>query len=293
MNIVQGEGYRLYRGDCLEVMAGLDGPVDAIIADLPYGTTACEWDSVIPLASLWAQFRRLIKPNGAIVLFGSQPFTSALVMSNPKWFRYRWVWDKHNAATGLHSERMPMRVDEEIIVFGRGGLTYNPQMEKALYRKDKSRAIPNGDAFSGNIVTRAYDNGCAKYPKSIIRGFSNADQTGKIHPTQKPVDLLAYLIRTYTNPGETVLDCTMGSGTTIVAAIQEGRQGIGIEIGADYFDISVKRCADASRAARGLPKLLSDDGDYSDMPLFANGHDKQLVNANGHPLGGEEVEELA
>lgn len=251
---------QLYHGDCLEVMPTLEaGSVDMILCDLPYGTTACHWDTVIPFAPLWAQYKRLIKPRGAIVLFGSQPFTSALIMSNVEWFKYRWVWDKHNAATGLHAEAMPMRVDEEIMVFGLGNIHYHPQMEKADCRFDRSRMIPNGAAFSGNIVSRTYSNNGMNYPKSIIRGFSNADQVGKVHPTQKPVALLAYLIRTYTNPGDTILDNCMGSGSTGVACIQERRNFIGIEQDAGYFAIASERIANTQPPLplieQGLPVI--------------------------------------
>lgn len=272
--IMQGEGYTLYKGDCLEVMAGLNGPVDAIIADLPYGTTACEWDSVIPLAPLWTQFKQLIKPNGAIVLFASFPFSGALWASNPAWFKYELIWNKTRGSEPQLANVRPQKAHENILIFGQGRLTYNPQMEKRdkpIFRGKLPGHRPNSrtDGRGLNILAspsfdRTYDS---RFPLSVVC-FSNSDQANKFHPTQKPLSLLAYLICTYTNPGETVLDCTMGSGTTIVAAIQEGRKGVGIELDSGYFDISVKRCADASRAARGLPKQLRDDRDYADMPLF-------------------------
>ena len=238
--------YTLHHGDCLDILPTLPAQsVDAIIADPPYGTTACKWDSVIPLDAMWRELKRVIKPNGAIVLFGAQPFTSVLVTSNLQWFKYRWVWDKANAATGLHAKIMPMRVDEEVIVFGSGLTAYNPQMSKTNRRVDKKRVIPNGEAFSGNVMLRVYDNKGVQYPKSIIRGFSNSDQTGKLHPTQKPVDLMRYLVRTYTNAGETVLDFTAGSGSTGVAALLEGRRFIGIEKDAGYYAIMERRCSEA------------------------------------------------
>ena len=240
---------KIYLGDCLEVMKDIpDGSVDAIITDPPYGTTDCKWDSVIPFEPMWEQLKRIIKPKGAIVLFGSQPFTSALVMSNPKAFKYSAVWDKVNAASGLHAKIQPLRSHEDLLVFGYGRLSYRPQMEPAKARTDKPRSIPNGDAFSGKTSERVYNNGGFKYPKTIWR-FSNANQRGKAHPTQKPVALLEYLVRTYTNEGETVLDFTIGSGTTAVAAINTGRNFIGIEKDEKYFEIASKRIKDAMESS--------------------------------------------
>jgi len=227
--------------------------------------TACEWDSVIPLAPLWVQFKRLIKPNGAIVLFGNQPFTSELVMSNPRWFKYCWTWDKKTGKGHLVAKYRPLQQTEDIAVFGQGRIQYNPILtpQKTRRLKEYSRTSIIGGKCDLNYE-RMSD---FLYPKTLLN--FPWSPTDSLHPTQKPVDLLAYLIRTYTNPGETILDCTIGSGTTIVAAIQEGRRGVGIELDSDYFDIAVKRCADASRAARGLPKLLADDRDYAgDLPLF-------------------------
>ena len=237
----------LMQGDCLEWMKEIpDGSVDMVLADPPYGTTACKWDTVIDLPLMWEQLRRIIKPNGAIVMTASQPFTSALVMSNPRALKYVAVWDKVNAGTGLHTKVQPLRSHEDVVVFGYGRLGYNPQMEKAAPRTDKTRSIPNGDAFSGKSVNRAYSNGGERYPKTIWR-FSNANQRGKVHPTQKPVALMEYLIRTYTNEGDTVLDFTMGSGTTGVACKNLGRDFIGIELDKNYFDIAEQRIAEASQ----------------------------------------------
>ena len=233
---------KLYNGDCLEIMKDIpDKSIDMILADLPYGTTACKWDNVIPFEPLWEQYERVIKDNGAIVLTASQPFTSALVMSNPRWFKYGLVWDKVNASSGLHAKIQPLRSHEEILVFGKGGLTYNPQMTKAeKVRVDKEREIPNGEAFNGNVTKRIYNNRGMKYPKSILT-ISNASQKGKVHPTQKPVPLMEYLIKTYTNEGETVLDNCMGSGTTGVACMNTNRNFIGIELDKKYFEIAKER----------------------------------------------------
>ena len=229
-------------GDCLELMKDIpDGSIDMILADLPYGTTACKWDTIIPFDLLWEQYERIIKDNGAIVLTASQPFTSALVMSNPRWFKYALVWDKVNAASGLHAKIQPLRSHEEILVFGKGRLTYNPQMTKAeKVRVDKAREIPNGEAFNGKVTKRIYNNHGMKYPKSILT-ISNASQKGKVHPTQKPVALFEYLIKTYTNEGETVLDNCMGSGTTGVACLNTNRRFIGMELDETYFNIAKER----------------------------------------------------
>lgn len=250
---------RLLHGDCLELMAQIpDGSVDMILCDLPYGTTACKWDSVIPFEPLWAHYKRVIKRNGAIVLTASQPFTSALVMSNPDWFKYALVWDKVNASSGLHAKRQPLRSPEDIVVFGQGTICYQPQMEQAARRVDKPRAIPNGEAFNGRDVYRTYDNQGQKHPKSILT-FSNANQRGKVHPTQKPVALMEYLIKTYTNEGDTVLDNCMGSGTTGVACGNTGRNFIGIEKDDKYFAIA------QARIEAALPALAPRDWTLLDL----------------------------
>ena len=233
----------LMLGDCLERMKEIpDGSVDMVLADPPYGTTACKWDSVIPFEPLWEQYRRVAKRNAAIVLTASQPFTSYLVMSNPNAFKYSAVWDKVNSASGLHAKIQPLRSHEDVLVFGFARLPYNPQMEPAKPRVDKVRSIPNGEAFSGKSAERVYDNGGMKYPKSVWR-FSNASQRGKVHPTQKPVALMEYLIKTYTNEGETVLDNCMGSGTVGVACKNLNRKFIGIEKDETYFKIAQDRIA--------------------------------------------------
>jgi site-specific DNA-methyltransferase (adenine-specific) len=241
---------RIYQMDCLEGMKLIpDKSIDMILCDLPYGTTSCKWDTIIPLEPLWEQYKRIIKDNGAIVLTAAQPFTSNLVMSNIEWFKYALVWDKVNASSGLHAKLQPLRSHEDILIFGKGKITYNPQMEKAeKHRLDKEREIPNGDAFGGKLKKRIYDNKGLKYPKSIIK-ISNANQRGKFHPTQKPVALFEYLIKTYTNEGEIVLDNCIGSGTTAVAALKTNRRFIGFETEPEYIQIANKR----------LEAVLSDD----------------------------------
>ena len=203
-------------------------------------TTACKWDTIIPFEPLWEQYERVIKDNGAMVLTASQPFTSALVMSNPKLFKYSLVWDKVNSSSGLHAKIQPLRSHEDVLVFSRGKPVYFPQMETAQRRIDKEREIPNGEAFSGKRKKRVYDNKGEKYPKSVIR-ISNANQRGKTHPTQKPVALFEYLIRTYTNEGEVVLDNCIGSGTTAIASLNTGRFFIGIEMDERYHQVATKR----------------------------------------------------
>jgi DNA modification methylase len=234
---------QLIEGDCLEVMPTLpDKSVDAIIADWPYGTTACKWDSVIPLAPLWAECKRVIKDRGAIVLFGSQPFTSALVMSNPQWFKYAWVWNKVNRITGyLDAKRRPLRVAEDILVFCNGQNIYNPQMTPGEYFGTMPPSKRQTMVYGKHEVFRTSD-GTQRYPLTLLNIPADERGTvGRIHPTQKPVALLEYLIRTYTNEGETVLDNTMGSGSTLIACMNTGRNGIGIEKDPGYFQIAKQR----------------------------------------------------
>jgi len=231
-------------GDCLEVMPLLpDKSIDMILCDLPYGTTACKWDTIIPFEPLWAQYERIIKDNGAIVLFGSEPFSSALRMSNIKHYRYDWKWDKVKPSTGLHAKIMPLKDYEDIMVFYKKKAIYNPQMKEANIRIDKPRIANNGEAFGGKEILRQHKNNGLSYPRAILR-FSNANQNNRLHPTQKPVDLCEYLIKTYTNEGEIVLDNCIGSGTTAIAALNTGRFFIGIEKEEKYVEIARKRIAE-------------------------------------------------
>ena len=225
----------LHLGDCLDVMQGIpDGSVDMVCTDPPYGTTACKWDSVIPFEPMWAQLKRIVKPNGAIVLMASQPFTSALVMSNVKMFKYCWVWNKRTAANGGAARFQPLKVHEDVVVFGGG---YKPQMTTGKTRM-RGGIAANGTA-NGSLPAVYYQSD-QYYPISIL----DIKTERGLHPTQKPVALMEYLIRTYTNPGETVLDFTMGSGTTGVACKNLGRSFIGIEMDADYFAAASKRISD-------------------------------------------------
>ena len=262
--------YELICGDCLEVMPTLaDGSADMILADLPYGTTACAWDTVIPFEPLWAQYKRLIKPRGAVVLFGSQPFTSALVMSNAAWFKYAWVWDKNRGNGHLIAKFRPLQQSEDIAVFGNKTIQYNPQMVKRKKNRKFGKSPSESEILSRQNFRLDYtrEDYTHRYPTNILC-FSWATRDG-LHPTQKPVALLKYLIRTYTSEGETVLDNTMGSGSTGVAAMLTGRRFIGIELDETYFAIAQRRIEDAARQARGEFRTITDNQTHEDLPLFA------------------------
>ena len=229
----------LIHADCLEAMKHIaDGSVDAIIADLPYGMTACKWDTVIPFEPLWEAYRRIIKPNGAIVLTASQPFTSALVMSNPTMFRCEWIWEKTHAKGHLHARRHPLKAHESVLVFSKNQCSYNPQ---GVIKCDHYLGGTNrtGKSVYGETKTKGYLIREKNFPRTVIK-FSNPHAT-TFHPTQKPVALLEYLVRTYTNPGDLVLDNVMGSATLPVACIRTGRHFIGIEKDDVYFAASVER----------------------------------------------------
>jgi site-specific DNA-methyltransferase (adenine-specific) len=234
----------LFNGDCLEVMDKLitDGiTVDAIITDPPYGTTACKWDSVIPFPEMWLRLNKLIKPNGAIVLFGSEPFSSALRMSNIKNYKYDWAWDKKKGSNYATAKKMPLKNHEIVSVF-QDAINYIPQMRKGKMRNKKSYS--KGGGVYGSLKSNNTDNYNDEYYPTTILEFSNASQKGKAHPTQKPVLLMEYLIKTYTNENELVLDFTMGSGTTGVACKNLNRKFIGIELDKNYFNIAEKRIND-------------------------------------------------
>jgi site-specific DNA-methyltransferase (adenine-specific) len=236
----------LMLGDCLERMKEIpDGSVDMILTDPPYGTTSCKWDSIIDLPLMWEQLKRIIKPNGAIVMTASQPFTTTLIGSNMKMFKYCWVWDKKKHANAMLAKIQPLKIHEDIVVFSLKKHYYQPIKEQRKPRVDKQSLIKNGDNFGGKSVLRKYENSQGLYyPKSILE-VSNANQKGKVHPTQKPVALMEYLIKTYTNESETVLDFTMGSGSTGVAAKNLNREFIGIEMDEGYFKIAQDRIQNA------------------------------------------------
>lgn len=219
-----------------------DGSVDMIMCDLPYGTTSCKWDTIIPFEPLWEAYRRVTKKNAAIVITASQPFTSALVTSNIRAFKYCWVWDKKKPANFPLAKKQPMKYHEDIAVFSFGTAPYYPEMVPVEGRKAKKGKNDGATVFNKGLerpdyLDKVYTD---KYPSSILE-VSNADQTNRVHPTQKPVALMEYLIKTYTLPGELVLDNTMGSGTTGMACVNTGRSFIGIERDERYFSIASER----------------------------------------------------
>ena len=243
---------KLMKGDCIELMKNIpDGSIDLILTDPPYGTTACKWDTVIPFESMWTEIWRVLKPNGVCALFGSEPFSSALRVSQIKYFKYDWYWKKDKATGHLNAKKQPMRNIELISVFYKKQATYVPQLidkSKDKIRPDASRKRKNADNYGSmnKEGTRGIpiDKG---YPKHLIEfrgctgGGSHADGSKSVHPTQKPVDLLEYLIKTFTVEGETVLDFTMGSGSTGVASVNTSRKFIGIEQNSEYFKIAQER----------------------------------------------------
>ena len=231
----------LIQGDCLEVMDELIEKgvvVDAIITDPPYGTTACKWDSVIPFDKMWERLKKLIKPNGAIVLFGSEPFSSLLRVSNLKNFKYDWIYRKPQGVNPLLSKKQPLNDIENICVFYKKQPTYNPQMTKGRMRNKK--IAPTKDFEVYGQITPIDNFNDDYYPSSILE-FTNANQKAKSHTTQKSLELMEYLVRTYTNEGDMVLDNTMGSGTTNLACLKLNRKSIGIEKEKKYYDVAVQR----------------------------------------------------
>jgi len=246
------EKNKTYLGDCLELMPQMQsGMFDMILCDLPYGTTACKWDTIIPFEPLWKEYERLIKPNGAIVLTASQPFTSALVMSNPKLFKYEWIYQKAVGSNFAALKYQPMKEHENILIFGKGTTNYYPikeerkgsgkERQKAGYKNSKATAKTGqfiGGVMDATKRTNDYDE--LRYPSSI-QYFNNRDKDRGMHPTQKPVLLFEYLIKTYTNEGELILDNCAGSGTTGEACYNTGRNYIQIEKEQKYFDLILGR----------------------------------------------------
>ena len=233
-------GITIYNGDCLEIMPDIPtGFVDMVMADPPYGTTACKWDSIIPLEPMWEQLKRVTKPNGAIVMTASQPFTTTLISSNMGMFKYCWYWDKIRGSNFATVKIRPFNSMEDVSVFYAKQVTYNPQMWIGKPYEQKQGRV--GDAKQTGLARRevvTISDG-KRYPLSVVR----ASKESGFHPTQKPVALMEYLIKTYTNEGEMVLDFAMGSGTTLVAAKALGRKAIGIEISEKYCETAVGRLA--------------------------------------------------
>lgn len=238
MSDYKDENFWLMQGDCLDRMKEIpDGSVDAIICDPPYQKTQSSWDSVIDFESMWIQLNRIVKHNGAIVLFGMEPFSSALRISNLDNYKYDWVWNKVKPSGHLNAKRMPMCMVENIMVFNCHHSNYNPQMTKQKPRVSETSNKHSENYGKQRKVSKIIDT---KHPNQIIT-ISNANQHGKVHPTQKPVELMEYLIKTYTNESETVLDFTMGSGTTGLACKNLNRKFIGVEMDSGYFDIAKER----------------------------------------------------
>lgn len=235
----------IYLGDCLELMKKIpDKSIDMILCDLPYGTTACKWDTIIPFEPLWEQYKRIVKDNGAIVLTASQPFTSSLVMSNPKMFKYCWVWNKGLSGSPAVAKYRPLPISEDILVFGDGKVLYNPQMRKGKMRVKGRKTNGNtGEDVSENwkgLKNGHYSVNDDYFPVNIL-DITNANRRDKSHPTQKPVTLFEYLIKTYTNEGDLVLDNCAGSFTTAIAAINTNRNYICMEKDETYFNIGKDR----------------------------------------------------
>mgnify|MGYP006273347087 CR=1 FL=1 len=237
----KNDNVKLLQGDCLELMKDIpDGSIDLILCDLPYGTTACKWDSVIPFEPLWEQYRRIAKRNAPIVLTASQPFTTALIGSNLKEFRYCWVWEKDQGVNFQLCKKQPLKKHEDVSIFYREFPVYNPQgLIKLDSPKIKSNKGKGGNLghVSSETKRNKYNQEFTGYPTTILKFKRDRG----IHATQKPVALMEYLIRTYTNEGDTVLDNCMGSGTTGVACINTGRNFIGMELDGDYFEIAKRR----------------------------------------------------
>ncbi len=248
MNTVNIEGKAtLICGDCLGAMAGMAvGSVDAIITNLPYGTTACKWDVVIPFVPMWAEVKRILKPHGVFVTTASQPFTSMLVMSNLAWFKYEWIWEKDGGSNFATVKYMPMKEHENILVFSGGTTRYNAQSQERIGSrkgKETTSTYNKPSEVYGRITPRGKFNvSRLRCPRSIQR----FQRERGLHPTQKPVALYVYLINTYTTPGDTVLDFCMGSGTTGVACMKTGRKFVGVELNEDYFNIAVRRIQDTA-----------------------------------------------
>lgn len=245
---------KLLNGDCLQLMEDIpDKSIDMILCDLPYGTTRCRWDSVIDFSALWGGYNRIIKDNGAIVLFSTQPFTAQLVNSNLKHFRYEWIWRKTQAKNHMNAKRQPLRAHENIEVFYKKPPVYNPQMTHGHKRKVCTRNYTRentGASCYGREVRNDHYDSTDRYPVDVLT-YSNGDQTKRYHTTQKPVDLLAYLIRTYTNEGDTVLDNCMGGGSTGVACLLTGREFIGMEIDPDIFKTAKDRIEAEEKKIKG------------------------------------------
>ncbi|MGE6118565.1 DNA-methyltransferase [Aeromonas salmonicida] len=239
---------RLIFGNCLDVLPSISNQsVDMVLADPPYGTTQCKWDSVIDIQAMWRELERVCKPNAAIVMTAAQPFTAQLVCSNLNMFRYEIIWEKGNATGFLNAKKQPLRAHESVLVFYRQQPTYNPQMTSGHQRRTSKRKTVNSECYGKALSLTEYDS-TNRYPRSV-QFFSSDKQRGSYHPTQKPVELMEWLIRTFTNRGDTVLDFCMGSGTTGVSCFNTDREFIGIENDMEIFETAIRRIHDAQEVA--------------------------------------------
>ncbi len=263
----------LKQGDCLELMKDVkDKSVDMILCDLPYGTTQCKWDTIILFDKLWEQYKRIIKDNGAIVLFGGQPFTSALIMSNPKMFKYCWIWKKERASNFFAAKFQPLNNTEDIIVFSHGGCNtgaknpacYFPQGTSKINKDMKNSKTTGGKIGEAHKIAMKpgaiYKQETTGYPIKLLEFTKDKEH---LHPTQKPVALLEYLVKTYTTEGEIVLDNCMGSGSTGVACINTERNFIGFELDEKYFNIAEARIQEAICLKNGIPMIKTQISDTS------------------------------
>jgi len=242
---------KLLHGDCLELMQDIpDGSIDMILCDLPYGTTACKWDSVIPIEPLWKQYKRVLKDNGAIVLTAIEPFASMLRANDLKGYKHEWIWNKEIAGNFIQAKNHPLRVHENVLVFSNGKVNYYPIMTDADPKNVRPLGVKKqktdfmGKVSAGEFKAAKNYNSKKRYPKTILTYNARAKEcnnVNRVHPTQKPVALFEYLIKTYTNEGETVLDNCMGSGSTGVACVNTNRNFIGIELDDKYFEIAKER----------------------------------------------------
>lgn len=255
------DNIELLQGDCLELMKGIpDGSIDMVLCDLPYGNTRNSWDKQIDMVALWEQYGRIVKPAGAIVLFGSGRFTAELMQSNARDWRYNMIWEKTTPTGFLNAKRMPLRCHEDILVFYRKLPTYHPIMSNGVRKVSTAAHKRNSKSGSsyGKYKATTYDSG-KRYPRSVLH-FATDKQKSALHPTQKPVSLLEYLVRTYTNPGDLVLDNCMGSGSTGVACVNSGRRFIGMELEKQYFDIAKERILSTMPNSQRVMAKENDDG---------------------------------
>ena len=233
---------KIYNADCLEGMKRIpDGSVDMILCDLPYGTTACKWDTIIPFGPLWEQYERIIKDNGAIVLTASQPFSSALVASNIKAFKHEWIWQKEQGVGFQVAKYRPMQEHEHVLVFAKKGIRVNYYPIKEMLDKPKKQVRKGNNGGSESSPLKYADERTSVYKSRYPKSIKKFNRDKGLHPTQKPVALFEYLIKTYTNEGEAVLDNCMGSGTTAIACLNTNRNYIGFELDKEYFDVATKR----------------------------------------------------